>query len=613
MMMSKKTSPPQQYIYDRKVVQKCLDARGNALIAAQDLLPRDQILFIQHPLTLALESKRLEDVCYHCFRLSLDQIPSFFNNEAQTSLKACTGCRTVKFCDRTCQRLAWMQYHKHECPIFAGLHPNVLPTASRAVVTLLVRKQHGLLPPGEWEQLLGLESHLDHFKNAQRQEQANPSWEDLCLMAKAAQSYSRTYESLETVLKLCCILTVNSFTLTNPIFDPLGVVLHPFPARINHSCTPNAYVRFDISAPSSSAGPHPDRHVGRSISIHALTPIKADDEITICYIDTSAPTPQRQIDLSSQYFFNCTCSLCNTPDAVTDVLLPPPSTSPPISLETVSPHVTTTVSLLPTLAPQDAIHRVRKLLGLISLSRRFPPHHYPSPTLRTHLINSYISTSQYKKALYQACLKAYPIDATLYESKQHPTRVMGTWLIYKLARQCVIETFEKDPGLEESWTTSARNGEVKELVGLMVGMLTDLAETVLGEKWETTFKDFMSGIRGSRGKDGKARAKDKDEAKEPPPYVGPEEPPQGLPGYAESDAGSRFGVFEQMVANALDETINGDGKMFWDEFKAGGLPSDGDYKMAVAGKIMEIIREEERFAELESEGDEFKSLDNQQV
>ncbi|KAK1232570.1 hypothetical protein PQX77_004281 [Marasmius sp. AFHP31] len=68
-------------------------------------------------------------------------------------------------------------------------------------------------------------------------------------------------------------------------------------SRINHSCGPNAFYRWD--APSLS------------ITLEAVRPISAGSEITIPYIDCLQPRADRRKQLKTLYNFDCFCKHCD--------------------------------------------------------------------------------------------------------------------------------------------------------------------------------------------------------------------------------------------------------------------------------------------------------------
>ncbi|KAG6855927.1 hypothetical protein H0H87_009361 [Tephrocybe sp. NHM501043] len=93
-------------------------------------------------------------------------------------------------------------------------------------------------------------------------------------------------------------------------------------SRVNHSCTPNATT---LKNPSSF-----------SLSLSALRPIQADEEIFISYGPSSEPTSERQSVLLS-HGFSCSCTLCIDPgsDALIDQITKSKSTKPEIPIDQV--------------------------------------------------------------------------------------------------------------------------------------------------------------------------------------------------------------------------------------------------------------------------------------
>lgn len=65
---------------------------GNGLFASTAIKTGEDVLHVQTPFVVVLDSPRLQDTCSGCFgKRQLD---------SGTELKACTGCRAVKYCDR---------------------------------------------------------------------------------------------------------------------------------------------------------------------------------------------------------------------------------------------------------------------------------------------------------------------------------------------------------------------------------------------------------------------------------------------------------------------------------------------------------------------------------
>lgn len=65
---------------------------GNGLFATSDIKISEDVVHCKVPFVAVLDTPRLEDTCSACFGKK--------QMENGAELKACTGCRTVKYCDR---------------------------------------------------------------------------------------------------------------------------------------------------------------------------------------------------------------------------------------------------------------------------------------------------------------------------------------------------------------------------------------------------------------------------------------------------------------------------------------------------------------------------------
>lgn len=79
--------------------------------------------------------------------------------------------------------------------------------------------------------------------------------------------------------------------------SPVGAVYQTI-CRINHSCHPNSHHSWNEDAGHET--------------IYAIRPIKAGDEITICY-NASGPSAERRAKLKSSFYFDCDCRGCTLP------------------------------------------------------------------------------------------------------------------------------------------------------------------------------------------------------------------------------------------------------------------------------------------------------------
>jgi len=99
--MSAQSRPLEQRVEEADVLVRSLPHRGNGLFARSDLPAKSQILFIARPLMVAIETSKLQTTCYQCYRSNEGIIGSAATiGQVPIHLKTCSGCHTVKFCDK---------------------------------------------------------------------------------------------------------------------------------------------------------------------------------------------------------------------------------------------------------------------------------------------------------------------------------------------------------------------------------------------------------------------------------------------------------------------------------------------------------------------------------
>lgn len=107
----------------------------------------------------------------------------------------------------------------------------------------------------------------------------------------------------QDITDLFCRINQNSFTVSDPELQPLGVGMYGLASCINHSCSPNAVTSFDLSPASLPA-----------ISARTISPIRGGGEVTTSYIDITPPSSERRASLRRDYNFTCTCVSCSSPE-----------------------------------------------------------------------------------------------------------------------------------------------------------------------------------------------------------------------------------------------------------------------------------------------------------
>ncbi|KAK4948002.1 hypothetical protein LTR10_013055 [Elasticomyces elasticus] len=402
----------EQVVQGTNVYVKSIFGRGNATFSSKDVKAKSQLMFVAKPLIVALETAKLSTTCYSCLQSTGESGSPFADLDHARNLKRCSGCKVVKFCDQ----------HKA-----------------------------GLLAEGEWKRLLALEDHQDQLRR-----EGGERWEDLMLMAQGIKSYSGSEQSLELILRLICILTVNSFTLTSQSLDSLGLALHPSTALLNHSCDPNAFVRFDISLASQQSG-----FFGHgSIAIHALRDISENEEITLSYTDNTLPVESRQAELMERYFFKCSCNLCakgsNTSrdnlHKTSRMLSDQESYRQGLNGMRVGIDA---IKMLLDIQSHPGMEQTRvddliRIMGELAGAAVWPLYRYPWPQLRHLLLLGLLSSDRLWEALLQSAILMRAVYPVLYEQRHHPIRMAQMWVLWNICLYCLQAGIRGEGSIDEA-------------------------------------------------------------------------------------------------------------------------------------------------------------------
>eukprot|EP00878_Enallax_costatus_P011592 GHUV01012100.1.p2 GENE.GHUV01012100.1~~GHUV01012100.1.p2 ORF type:complete len:544 (+),score=225.45 GHUV01012100.1:895-2526(+) len=90
------------------------------------------------------------------------------------------------------------------------------------------------------------------------------------------------------IAQLLARFACNNHTVCDEELRPIGVGIYPLGALINHSCQPNCVQSFE----------------GPNIVFRSLSDLKAEQQITISYIELAATRQERRRQLLQQYFFD---------------------------------------------------------------------------------------------------------------------------------------------------------------------------------------------------------------------------------------------------------------------------------------------------------------------
>ena len=134
---------------DVEVKQSTIPGAGNGLFAKKAFAPGDVVLALARPYIAELDIDRLGDSCAWCCSRAENDPEERFKSQQMglptgfLEVKACTGCKKIKYCSKACQAKAWKMEHKHECKILAPPDRPPLPHVVRATVRLLKQIEAG--------------------------------------------------------------------------------------------------------------------------------------------------------------------------------------------------------------------------------------------------------------------------------------------------------------------------------------------------------------------------------------------------------------------------------------------------------------------------------------
>ena len=219
---------------------------------------------------------------------------------------------------------------------------------------------------------------------------------------------------------------INSFTLITPTYDPLGLVLHPLPALLNHSCEYNAIIRIERGRLYN--------RTTTKIEVIPLRQIKQGEEILVSYIDANLPYSNRQKELRDRYFFTCRCPKCLQGSAApADNFLDGPT---PLDAQQIHKIESRTVELLKSAEIDTSLtgplQKLKYALHLIQQTRLWPLQRFPSPALRHQVILAYLDAGQFNLAFAHAAVQHFKIDPDLMPQSHHPLRMVHDWVFVRL-------------------------------------------------------------------------------------------------------------------------------------------------------------------------------------
>ncbi|KAG5899048.1 hypothetical protein JTB14_000072 [Gonioctena quinquepunctata] len=275
---------------------------------ANDGIQTGETLVVEPPYAACLLPEMVGTHCHHCF----------------DRLKApvgCPDCSNVAFCTSICRDVAVSSYHKYECKyldILIGSGMSILShTALRIITQNELSTCLGIYKKRSKERIYSLCTNSekrgaeDFFQRTlmaafllrclqksgyfgpSRENGLSPTEEEYfvgeLLLYNLQMLQFNAHEVYETRRIPDCYF--KGSRITN-----IGVAIYPTVALFNHDCYPAVTRHF----------------VGKSIVLKASRPLKRNDVIAENYgpIFTRKCLQDRQISLSSRYWFRCQCNAC---------------------------------------------------------------------------------------------------------------------------------------------------------------------------------------------------------------------------------------------------------------------------------------------------------------
>ncbi|OWK10407.1 SMYD1 [Cervus elaphus hippelaphus] len=252
-----------------------VEGKGRGLKATKEFCAAD-IIFAERAYSAVVFDSLVNVVCHTCFK-------------RQEKLHRCGQCKFAHYCDRTCQKDAWLN-HKNECSAIKryGKVPN---------------ENISGLTEGCLVSVDDLQNHVEHFGEEEQKELRLDVDTFLQYWPPQSQQFSMQYIS-----HIFGVINCNGFTLSDQRgLQAVGVGVFPNLALVNHDCWPNCTVIFNNGNHEAVKSMF---HTQMRIELRALGKISEGEELTVSYIDFLNISEERKKQLKRQYYFDCTCEHC---------------------------------------------------------------------------------------------------------------------------------------------------------------------------------------------------------------------------------------------------------------------------------------------------------------
>eukprot|EP00057_Strongylocentrotus_purpuratus_P014361 XP_011668835.1 PREDICTED: histone-lysine N-methyltransferase SMYD3-like [Strongylocentrotus purpuratus] len=209
-----------------------------------------------------------------------------------STLKRCTRCSCVSYCNKSCQQGDWARCHKQDCKTLKRIYP--LPHSySLQLLSQIIRKQRKSAPCTQDDEdcfpttVDQLESHHEKLSDTKRDE-----FKSLLLLLKFCGEDVLPEPS--SLLKMYGAIQCNEFSIMDNDLNGIAFAIYLRASMANHSCDYNCIVVFDE----------------RKLQLRTIKDVKDGEECTISYVDVINPAKERQAKLEEEYHFTCKCVKC---------------------------------------------------------------------------------------------------------------------------------------------------------------------------------------------------------------------------------------------------------------------------------------------------------------
>ena len=210
----------------------CAEEIGYSVVAQVSFRAGDVVMTCD-PYHAILLDHEVTSRCSYCFIKS-------------DELLQCSQCHYVKYCNPTCQQLAWKTGHKAECKLLQRAQSLIQGETIANARLCLIANGSKKYKSGEClrdEESGVIRCGFAHFQSMSIGPKfvKRESTEMGRIMTRVTSKLS-TMECEDILAKFSC----NNFGICDELLCCVGAAISPSTALLNHSCRPNCVLRYDI-------------------------------------------------------------------------------------------------------------------------------------------------------------------------------------------------------------------------------------------------------------------------------------------------------------------------------------------------------------------------------